>query len=212
MAAGAPGKKAIIFDLDEVLLDTRRAWQYVIEESVALVCNRRVNAEPLVGEYRGRPWLHALAVLVESPAERRRCAELCVTIFERSAMKRLLVHEGIGMGLDAVRAGRMEMGAISRRRHSLALKQVQSTGLDRFVTVLSATPEGEPWAPGACVADCLRFLEREPGECVFVGCARFELGQIAGNGIACFEAAWATAESAGFPALRTPAAILAATW
>ena len=210
MPAGAPGPKAIIFDLDEVLLDTRRAWQYAIEESVAMVCNRRVNAEPLVAEYRGRPWQHALTVLVETPAERQRCAELCVTVFERSAMKRLLVHEGSGMGLDALRAGRIEMGAISRRRHSLALKQVQSTGLDRFLAVLSATPEGEPWLPGARVTDCLRFLEREPGECLFVGTGRIELEQIAADGTDCCEAAWAAAEPGGFPAIQTPAAIHAA--
>lgn len=210
MPAGAPGPKAIVFDLDEALLDTRRAWRYAIEESVAMVCNRRVNAEPLITEYRTRPWQHALAVLVEAPAEREHCAELCVTIFERSGMKRLLVHEGIGMGLDAVRAVRVEIGAISRRRHSLALKQVQSTGLDRFLAVLSATPEGEPWLPGARVGDCLRFLEREPGECVFVGCARFELEQVAETGLSCFEAAWATAESAGFRAIQTPAAMHAA--
>lgn len=210
MAAGALSPKAIIFDLDEVLLDTRRAWQYAIEESIAMVCDRHVNAEPIVAEYRGRPWHHALAILVETPAERQHCAELCVTIFERSGMKRLLVHEGIGMGLDAVRAGRMEMGAISRRRHGVALKQVQSTGLDRFLAVLSATPEGESWQPEARVSDCLRFLEREPGECLFVGCGRFELEQVAGSGIYCFEAAWASTERAGFPAIQTPAAILAA--
>lgn len=210
MAAGGPGPKAIVFDLDEVLLDTRRAWQYAIEESIAMVCNHRVNAGPLVAEYRGRPWHHALAILVETSPDRQRCAELCVTIFERSGMKRLLVHEGIGMGLDAVRAGRIEMGAISRRRHSLALKQMQSTGLDRFLAVLSATPEGEPWQPEARVSDCLQFLGREPGECLFVGSGRFELEQIAGSGICCFEAAWAATERAGFPVVQRPAAIVAA--
>lgn len=93
-----------------------------------MVCGRRVDASPLVAEYRRRPWGHAVAVLVDEPAERLRCCELCVTVFERSGLKRLLVHDGIGMGLDAVRAARVEMGAISRSRHNLALKQVQLTG------------------------------------------------------------------------------------
>src|SRR6185312_5356030 len=137
METGHVGPKAVIFDLDEALLDQRRAWQYAVEESVAMVCNRRIDASRLVAEYRGRPWGHALAVVVDEPAERLRCCELCVTVFERSGLKRLLVHEGIGMGLDAVRAAHVEMGAISRSRHNLALKQVQSTGLDRFLAVLA---------------------------------------------------------------------------
>jgi phosphoglycolate phosphatase-like HAD superfamily hydrolase len=202
--------RAVIFDLDEALLDSRRAWMYAVEESIAMVCGRRLSAEPLVDEYRRRPWPHALAVLVDGAEERQRCAELCVTVFERSGMKRLLVHEGVGMGMDTVRAGRIEMGGISRSRHPLALKQVQSTGLDRFLAVLSATPPGEAWSPVARVAECLAFLEREPAECAFVGVGRFELEAIAATGARCFEASWAAPEATGFERIAAPAQLLVA--
>ena len=199
--------KAVIFDLDEALLDSRRAWAYAVEESIAMVCARRVSSAELVGEYRRRPWHHALAVLVDTPNERERCAEMCVTVYERSGMKRLLVHEGIGMGLDTVRAGRIEMGAISRSRHGLALKQVQSTGLDRFLSVLKGTPADEGWSPAARFAECLAFLGRQPAECAFVGVDRTDLEAIAATGAACYEAAWATASRTGFEAIATPGEI-----
>lgn len=208
MLAGEPGIRAVVFDLDEALLDTRRAWQYAIEESVAMVCERRISAEPLVAEYRRRPFAHALAILVATPAERVRCGELCTAMFERSGMKRLLVHEGIGMALDAVRAGHIEMGAISRSPHALALKQVQSTGLDRFLTVLSATARGDPWDPAQRYAHCLRFLDRDPAQAAYIGVAD-ELPVIAATGAPTFEAAYASPEPTGFATIATPADILA---
>jgi beta-phosphoglucomutase-like phosphatase (HAD superfamily) len=206
--AGEPGIRAVVFDLDEALLDTRRAWQYAIEESIAMVCERRISAEPLVAEYRRRPFAHALAILVEAPAERARCGDLCAAMFERSGMKRLLVHEGIGMALDAVRAGRIEMGAISRSPHGRALKQVQSTGLDRFLAVLSATADGEAWDPAQRYSHCLRFLERDAAQAAYVGVGD-ELRTMSAAGAPVFEAAYASPEPSGFEPIATPHDIVA---
>lgn len=211
----APTPRAVIFDLDEVLLDRRRAWQYTVEESIAMVCGERMNAGPLVEEYRGRPWYQALTILVPSAAERERCEALCCQVFGRSALKRLLVHEGTGMGLDALRTARIEMGAISREPHSLALKQIQSTGLDRFLAVLSATPEDQEWNPEERFADCLRFLEHEPALCAFVSGERRDIAGICGCGARGFTAGWNATDPAAFPIIPEPGALretLTAAW
>lgn len=199
--------RAVIFDLDRVLLDARPAWRYTVEEAIAMATGQRVDAGPLVDEYSTRPWGHALGILVESPEQRLRCEELCAQITARSGMKRLLVHEGIGMGLDAVRAGRIEMGAISRAPHGIALKQAQSTGLDRFLSVLSATPAGESWRPLDRITHCLRFLEREPGVCAFVGADPRDLSLAERAGIRPLAAGW-RATSASFTNVATPSELL----
>jgi beta-phosphoglucomutase-like phosphatase (HAD superfamily) len=186
--------RAVIFDLDRVLLDARPAWRYTVEEAVVMATGRRIDASPLVEEYGSRPWSHALAILVDSAEARARCEDLCAQITERSGMKRLLVHEGIGMGLDAVRAAQIETGAISRRPHAIALKQAQSTGLERFLNVLSATPTGEPWRPAERIAHCLRFLERKPEACAFIGADEHDLRAAANAGLRPFAAGWCAHE------------------
>jgi hypothetical protein len=72
------------------------------------------------------------------------------------------------MALDRLRGERIEMGAVSREPHALALKQAESTGLDRFLAVLAPTPPGVPWDPAARFADCLAYLGRAPAETAFV--------------------------------------------
>jgi phosphoglycolate phosphatase-like HAD superfamily hydrolase len=186
-----PHPRALVFDLDRCLIDPRNAWRYCIEEAVALASGTRLSAAELVAEYHQRPWRHALGVLLDTPDAVTRCAELSQAMFERSAMKKLLVHEGVAMALDALRAESIELGAISRLPHALAIKQIHSTGLDRFLAVLSATPEGEPWRPRERFETCLAFLEAEPAQSGFVSGEEPDLSEISGAGTVCFRAAWA---------------------
>jgi phosphoglycolate phosphatase-like HAD superfamily hydrolase len=209
MTPGQPLPRAVLFDLDEVLLDTRRAWQYTVEEAVLSVSGRRENTAPLLAEYRRRPWRDVLAVLLTEYGERARCEQLCLRIYERSAMKRLLVHEGIGMALDHVRANRIEMGAISRAPHASALKRIESTGLDRFLAVLSPTAEAGDWDVTARTADCLRFLGYPPEQCAFVSGDADDLRTAEQAGLRVFEATWASESATGCPPLAEPAAIAA---
>lgn len=196
------GPKAVIFDLDEAVLDRRRAWQYTLEQAVALGCRQRIDAGPLVEEYRLRPWRHVLSIVAE-PGQRPRCEDLCVEMFERSALKRVLVHEGIGMALDALQGEGIEMGVISRARHALALKQIQSTGLDRFLAVLSASP-GDAWEPAARVEQCLRFLQRQPGECAYISGVRRDLAAVSDLDLLVYEAAWSAPGPTGYCPIGAP--------
>ena len=183
-------QRLAVFDLDEVLIDSRRAWQYSIEEAVAALCGRRIGAGALVGEYRRRPWAHALSVLVDEPELRAKAADLAQEMYERSALKRLLVHEGIGMALDRVRSHRIEIGAVTRLPHGFALKQVQSTGLDRFITVLAATPAGEAWNLVTRITQCRTFTEHTSEEVDYIADDPTELARAAGCGARVFFAAW----------------------
>jgi phosphoglycolate phosphatase-like HAD superfamily hydrolase len=195
--------KAIVFDLDEVLIDARPAWLYALEESVVSVSGRRENFRPLVGEYRRRPLRDVLAMLLPQPAERDRCETLFATMYARSAMKKLLVHEGVGMALDQLRSLRIESAAITRLNHPMAMRQIESTGLDRFFSVLSPTPEGERWDPAARTKQCLGYLEYSPATCLFVSGESPDLANVAAVGLTCYEASWAATEPTGYPALAS---------
>ena len=201
-----PRPKAIIFDMDEALLDSRGTWQYAVEEAIASVCARRIDAGPLAMEYRRRPLQHALAILVDDPQQRERCELLCREILTRGAMKRLLVHEGICMARARLRARQIEVGAISREPHAIALKAIASTGLDRFLSVLAATPAGSHWDAGERFTHCLAFLDYEPSACVFVSRERADLEETEHTGCACYAAGWLGPVS-GSAAIRSPANI-----
>ncbi len=202
--------KAIVFDLDEVLIDARPAWLYALEESVVSVSGRRENLRPLVAEYRRRPLRDVLSMLLAQPAERDRCESLFAVMYGRSAMKKLLVHEGVGMSLDQLRSLRIEMAAITRLHHGMAMRQIESTGLDRFFSVLSPTPEGEPWDPPARTKQCLSYLEYAPAQCLFVSGEIADLASVAAMGLTCYEAAWAAVEPTGYPALASMSAVTGA--
>ena len=204
-----PHPRAIIFDLDRCLIDSRRAWRYCIEESLAVTTSRRVSALDLVDEYHVRPWRDALGILAESGDVLVRCQDLCESMYERSAMKQLLVHEGVGMALDAIRGERIEIGAVSRHPHARALKQVQSTGLDRFVAVLSATPAGERWDPLERATTCLRFLESPEAEAVFVSGESYDLRAAGDGGLTAFAAGWASGSGQSDGAIGAPSEVLA---
>lgn len=191
-----PHPRALIFDLDRCLIDPRPAWRYCVEEAIAATNGRRVSAQELVDEYHQRPWHHALRVLLDSPDAVRGCAELSQTMFERSGMKKLLVHEGVGMALDALRGEGIELGAISRLPHQLALKQVQSTGLDRFLAVLAATPAESSWEPVARFEHCIAFLESPLERSAFVSGEEADLRAMRTAGVVTFRAGWAPGEDA----------------
>jgi beta-phosphoglucomutase-like phosphatase (HAD superfamily) len=200
--------RAVIFDLDEALLDRSKAWAYTVEEAVASVTGRRIDAAPLAIEYSNRPWRHALGIVLSDPDELEAAASLCGDMYARSALKRLLVQEGAGMALDALRGASVEIGAISREPHAIARRQVDSTGLDRFLAVLSPTPDREHWDPGARLAECRGFLEYEPPKCAFIAADARALEAGRDAGFMAFVAGWCgSAPGRTFPVLDQPSSV-----
>lgn len=208
-SSGRRNPRLAVFDLDRVLIDSRPAWRYAIEESVISVTGKRVSAAPLVEEYHQRPWRHALAVLVDNAADAGRCEALCVEMHGRSAMKRLLVFEGIGMALDALRAERIDMAGVTRLDLRTAMKQVQSTGLDRFLAYVAAPRAGQAFNFEDLFRACCNVLESGPQQvaAVVAGAGDQETAMAAGGVAYC--PLWAPgAEPAGI-AIAEPADMLA---
>ncbi len=159
---------AAVFDLEGLLVDLRPAWAFAIEQAVAAVTGRRVDARALADEYSWRPWAHALAVLLPDHEFARRAEAICARLFATSALKRIAVPEGLGMALDALREARVELGAVSRQPHRLAVRQLEATGLERFFAVLSPTDDGARWDAAARIRQCLDYLGVEAGNSLFV--------------------------------------------
>ena len=209
--SGKPRPRLVVFDFDLVIIDPRAAWRYCVEESVMMVTGKRPRLEDLVEEYHRRPWRQALAIVLDEPTGLARCEELCEQMFSRSAMKRLLVHEGIGMALDALRGERIDMAGITRLPNAMALKQSQSTGMDRFLAIVSGTAEGERWSPGRRFAECLRLLESDPEEAAFVGFEPSDRREVGRSGAQVFLAGWHPgAEPADDVAIGSPGELLVA--
>lgn len=193
MMPGAPGQpRAIVFDLDTAVIDRRRAWQYAVEEAILTAGGSRVAAGSLADEYHSRPWSHALSVLLDDPALLPDCEAMCEQYFRRSALKRLLVFEGIGMTLDRLRGDRVEMGGITRERHADAMRQIESTGIDRFLAVLAPTNEGN-WDPAARFHECVAYLQCAAPEAVFVSAQRDDAECVAASGASVVVAGWGVA-------------------
>lgn len=209
-SSGKRNPRLAVFDLDRALIDSRPAWRYAIEESVISVTGKRVSAGPLVEEYHQRPWRHALGILVRDPEEADRCEALCVEMHGRSAMKRLLVFEGIGMALDALRAERIDMAGVTRLAHRTAMKQVQSTGLDRFLAYVAAPHSGEAFGFEDLFRACCDVLESGPHQAAAIVPGVRDQESVLDAGAVAYCPLWAPgAEPLGIP-IAEPADMLAA--
>lgn len=204
-----PHPRLLIFDLDRALIDPRPAFTYAIEEAVAAVTGRRLSAAPLADEYHTRPWRDALRILIDSPADCDRAEALCREYAARSALKRLLVHEGVGMALDTLRAAGVEMAAFSRYPYPLARKHVESTGLDRFFACLTVAGS-DRFDPAYAIAECLRLLEAPPGETAVIAPGRYERSAAERLGLIPFTAAWVPDHDPGDLPIPTTGHILEA--
>ena len=182
--------RAVILDLDAAVIDSRPAWRYALEEAVMMVTGERVDTGELVDEYRQRPWHHVVPIVVHDREAQDRCIELCEQYFRRSALKRLLVFDGIGMALDRIRGAYVEMGGVTRETHPSAMRQIESTGVDRFLSVLAPTNEGG-WDAVARFTECVTYLEADPTKTVFVSPVEEDLASVSQTGALPIRAAWA---------------------
>ncbi|GIW13365.1 MAG: hypothetical protein KatS3mg062_0804 [Tepidiforma sp.] len=203
VGSGRPRPRLVVFDLDRALVDSRPAFAYTIEEAVAAVTGRRLSARDLADAYHTRPWRDALRVLLDDPRQRDAAEALCLQYAERSALKRLLVFEGIGMALDELRAEQIDMAAITRLPYPLARKHIESTGLDRFLAVV--IPPAAAFDPAAQLAECYRLLETDPAGSAFVGPGRIERQAAQRAGAIAFVSAWSVEPDPGELTITSPA-------
>jgi beta-phosphoglucomutase-like phosphatase (HAD superfamily) len=206
VGSGRPRPRLVIFDLDRSLIDARPAFCYAVEEAVAAVTGRRVSARELADAYHTRPWRDALQVLLDDPRQRDAAEDLCLQYAQRSALKRLLVFEGVGMSLDELRAEQIDMAAITRHPYRLARKQVESTGLDRFFSLVVPPPAGR-FDPAAQLAECFRLLETAPDQSAVIAPGRPERQAARRAGAIPFTAAWAIEPDPGDIEIPSPAAL-----
>lgn len=210
VGSGRPHPRLVIFDLDRALVDSRPAFSYTLEEALAAVTGRRVTCRDLADEYHVRPWRDALRILLDDPAQRDACEALCHAYAERSALKRLLVFEGIGMALDTLRAERIDMAAFTRLPLSLARKYTESTGLDRFLILIAAPPLGGTYSPRDQLERCFTLLETDPATAAVVAPGRHERTAAEALGAHAFTPAWAVQADPGTLSVATPGDLLEA--
>lgn len=191
--------RGAVFDLDEVLLDKRAAWTYTIEQSLLSVTGARVDPTLLAAEYRHRPWREALRVLEVNGEHVRAAADLCGKMWERSALKRITVHEGIGMALAALLAGGVSMAAVTSVPLPLASRQAQAAGVDRFLVALEPHPEDV----GGYARIAQLFRVGSAGV-AFVSGDQTSLDAAAMEGLRPFQAAWAPGAVGQFPRFEEP--------
>jgi phosphoglycolate phosphatase-like HAD superfamily hydrolase len=184
----------VLFELEHTLLDRRPAWQYAFEQAVGTVCHERIDARDLAENYAHRPVMHALAVVTDDLGVRVECARRWEQLFYRSAMKKLMVHDGVTMMLDRMRHAGIELGVISHEPHTVARKELESTGLDRFLTVLAAQPIDATWLPGERIEQCRTFLEYPPEEICLISWDEDDVDAAEGMGALALRASWPTAE------------------
>jgi len=208
VGSGRPHPRAVIFDFDRALIDPRRAWRYAVEESVASLSRVRIDAGPLVEEYHTRPFSHAMAILLDDRVLMERCTALAEEMYRRSALKRLLVHEGVGMALDALRGELVDIAAVSRLPRAQAMKQAESTGLDRFLAILVGTGDGQAWNPVAAARICLDFLEWPVSEAAYIGPDSRDRDAAGRAGMASFCAGWSPGAEPGERVIMSPRDVL----
>lgn len=206
VGSGRPRPRLVVFDLDRALVDSRPAFAYAIEEAVAAVTGRRLSARDLADAYHTRPWREALRILLDDPRERDAAEALCEQYAARSALKRLLVFDGIGMALDELRGELIDMAAFTRLTYGLARKHAESTGLDRFLSLIVPPPEGR-FDPAGQLEQCLALLETHATETAVVAPGRFERAAAERAGAIAFTAAWSVEPDPGGIEVASPAAL-----
>ena len=176
--------KAVLFDLDGTLLDTYQlildSMRYTIATELGLDC----SDEQLMAKV-GQPLAIQFTDFTDDSALIDELLRVYRAYNETRHDAVVRAFEGIPEVLAALKEAGFALGVVTSKRHELAQRGLDITGIARFMDFVIGPddwPEFKP-APGGVLHGC-RLAGCAPDECVYVGDSPFDIQ--AGNSAGCF--------------------------
>jgi len=205
------GIRAVLFDLDGTLLDTRDAWIAAFDASVAAI-GRPTMSGAVAAQWIGTP----IEVIFErsglSPEEIAKAVPVFLEVEAASVPAGMRAYPGVHEMLAAL--GPWKLAAVTNKRHDTSVEALRATGLLPFFSLVlggDSVPRKKP-APDP-VLKAARTFGVSPSECVVVGDTENDVHSAKAAGARSIGVTWgygtrATLEAAGVDHLiETPDAL-----
>ena len=206
-----PGIRAVLFDLDGTLLDTRDAWIAAFDASVAAI-GRTASSGSVAAQWIGTP----IEVIYERAGFTRdeiaRAVPVFLEVEAASVPAGMRAYPGVREMLESL--NRWKLAAVTNKSHDTSVKALRATGLlPSFSLVLGgdSVPRKKP-APDP-VLKAARTFGVSPSECAVVGDTENDILAAKAAGARSIGVTWgygtrATLEAAGVDHLiETPDAL-----
>ena len=206
-----PGIRAVLFDLDGTLLDTRDAWIAAFDASVAAI-GRTASSGSVAAQWIGTP----IEVIYERAGFTRdeiaRAVPVFLEVEAASVPAGMRAYPGVREMLESL--NRWKLAAVTNKSHDTSVKALRATGLlPSFSLVLGgdSVPRKKP-APDP-VLKAARTFGVSPSECAVVGDTENDILAAKAAGARSIGVTWgygtrATLEAAGVDHLiETPEAL-----
>ena len=206
-----PGIRAVLFDLDGTLLDTRDAWIAAFDASVAAI-GRTASSGSVAAQWIGTP----IEVIYERAGFTRdeiaRAVPVFLEVEAASVPAGMRAYPGVREMLESL--NRWKLAAVTNKSHDTSVKALRATGLlPSFSLVLGgdSVPRKKP-APDP-VLKAARTFGVSPSECAVVGDTENDIHAAKAAGARSIGVTWgygtrATLEAAGVDHLiETPDAL-----
>jgi len=183
-----PGIRAVLFDLDGTLLDTRDAWIAAFDASVAAL------GRPTVSGAAAAQWIGTpIEVIFErsglSEAEISKAIQIFQEVEAASVPKGMRAYPGVREMLAAL--GAWKLAAVTNKRHDTSVEALRATGLLQFFSLVlggDSVPRKKP-APDP-VLKAARAFGVSPSECVVVGDTENDVRAAKGAGAKSIGVTW----------------------
>ena len=176
--------KAVLFDLDGTLLDTYQlildSMRFTVARELGLDC----SDEQLMAKV-GQPLAIQFTDFTDDPVLIDELLRVYRAYNEERHDAVVRAFDGIPEALEALKDAGYALGVVTSKRHELAQRGLDITGLAPFMDFVIGPddwPEFKP-NPGGVLYGC-RLAGCNPDECVYVGDSPFDIQ--AGNGAGCF--------------------------